>query len=142
MSDFTDRGAKLNSLRDADASIRPAASGIRCWRLFCGATQRAHFTPTGEGVPAWSSFSAPGRTFAVYVARLQKTCALFSVDFSLRAEAVSIARHRLSRAGDEAFSPRPAISTQQLVQILTRRGLQDHLLNDDRPLRIAGKASS
>ena len=39
-STFADWCAKLKTLRNAAASIRSVASGIRCWGLFCDATQR------------------------------------------------------------------------------------------------------
>ena len=47
------RGAKLNVLRNADASVRSVAPGVRCCGLLRGAKRRAHFPPTEEGVLAW-----------------------------------------------------------------------------------------
>ena len=123
ISTFADWGAKLNILRSADASLRSVASGIRCWALFCDTTSRPHFPPSEEGVLAWSSFFAPGRTFSIYVSHLEKACALIGVGLAWRTKAVTIASHGLAKSGDNAFAPRPAITTRQLVQLINTRGL-------------------
>ena len=67
-------GAQLNLLRNCDASLRSSAAGIRCWGRFCDVATRPHFRPTEEGVLARSSFFGAGRSFKIYVARLEKAC--------------------------------------------------------------------
>ena len=108
---FADLRAKLNDVRNADSSLRLEASGRLCLGLSRNAAERSHFLPTEEGVIAWSSFFAPRRTFGIHVAHLEGAFAVSGLDCSWRAEAASIARHGLARSGDEAFSPRPTITT-------------------------------
>ena len=80
---------------------------------------------TKEAALAWACFFAPGRTFAIYVAHLEKAYLLFGVDSRLRTTAFTTASRRLARAGDESFCPRPAISKQQLVQNVATEGWGD-----------------
>ena len=42
-------GAKPNLLRNFEGSLRPAASGLRCWGNFRDATDRPRFPIIGEG---------------------------------------------------------------------------------------------
>ena len=55
ISTFANWGAALNVLRNADASFRPAAPGIRCWGRCCSAMLRNQFPPRPK------SGSWPGR---------------------------------------------------------------------------------
>ena len=77
---FAHCGAELNILRNAYLGVRSVASGIRCWGLFCDATQRGHFPPIEDGVSAWPSFFACGRTFVIFASYLEKVCTLIGVD--------------------------------------------------------------
>ena len=61
---------------------------------------RSHFPPAEAGMPAGSNCFAPCVTFAIYVAPLEKARDLLGLDLEWRAEAVSIARHGLSKADD------------------------------------------
>ena len=71
--------ADLNILRRCEASLRPAAPGVRCWELFRNPKNRPHLPPSEEGVLAWPSFFATGRSFQIYAARLAKACILLGL---------------------------------------------------------------
>ena len=60
----------------------------------------------------------------VELLRTRGAGALIGLDVSWRAKAVSIACHDPPSAGDEAFSPIPAIAARQLVRIVSRGGHQ------------------
>ena len=54
--EFAQPGARLDMLRNLDASLRLTASGLRRWGVFRDAARRRHCPPTEESVLAWSSF--------------------------------------------------------------------------------------
>ena len=51
-------------------------------RLFLRCGRETSLPPTEEGVLAWPSFFGAGRSFKIYVARLEKACVLLGVDTS------------------------------------------------------------
>ena len=125
--EFPKAGAQLNLLRSCGASLRSAAVGIRRWGRFRDAETRAHLPPTEGGALAWSSFLGAGRSFRVYVARLEKACLLSGLGASWRTKAVDTADRGLAQAGDRSFSRRPAISRAQLCELVTSLSLRGEL---------------
>ena len=123
ISRFSQAGAQLNLLRNCDASLRSAAAGIRCWGRFCDVAARPRIPPTEEGALARSSFFGAGRSFKIYVKRLEKACLLLGVGASWKSKAVAAAGSGLSKAGARSFSPRPAISRSQLCDLVMARSL-------------------
>ena len=109
ISQFAQAGAELDISRNCDASFCPAASGVRCWGLFCNATKCPRFPLSEEGMPAWPGFFATGRSFQIYVAYLAQACILLGL---------STAGPRLAQCGDTFSFPVPAITNGQPAQLL------------------------
>ena len=125
INQFARAGAQRNMLRNCGASRRSAASGARCWALFCDTTGRPHFPPTEEATLARSSFFGAGRSFNIYVAHLEKACPLLGVSTSWKSRAVQTAGFGLPEAGGRPHSPRPAVTNDQLIQLILSSGWQN-----------------
>ena len=93
-------GAQLNLLRTCDAGSRSAASGVRCWALFCDLVGRPRFLPTEEAALAWSSLFGAGSLFKICVAHLEKACHVLGVSKSWKSRAAQTAGFGLATAGD------------------------------------------
>ena len=94
---------KAQHWRNCDASLRPAASGVR----FCNATTPPHFSPSEEGELAWPSFFATGGTFQIYVDRRENACILLGVPTAWKTKAAASAGHGPAKSGDKSLSSRP-----------------------------------
>ena len=127
ISQFSQAGAQLNLPRNCDASLKSAAAGFRCWGCFCGVATRPHSPPTGQGVRARSSLFRAGRSFKIYVARLEKPRPSLGIDTSWKATAVAAAGYGLAKAGDRSSAHRPAIPKAQLCGRVTSLSLQGEL---------------
>ena len=91
-------------MRTCDSGLRPSAPGPVC----CDLALRQNF-PLPEGaILARPSFVAPGRTFSIHVARLEKACCILGIGATWRAKAVSTAGRGLTAAGDQSFKLRPS----------------------------------
>ena len=99
----------------------PSASVIRHWGLFFDFTKRSHFPLTKGAVLARPSFSAPGRTHAVYAVHLEGARRFLGIDFPWRAKAATTATLGLSKAGGQSFTPGTAITKGELAQIILQR---------------------
>ena len=91
--------ADLNILRRCEASLRPAAPGVRCWELFRNPTNRPHYPPSGEGVLAWSSFFATGRSRQICVAHLKRACVLLGLSPAWKTKSVISGGRGLAKRG-------------------------------------------
>ena len=117
LSHFSRAGAQPNLLRYCDAS----------WDCLCDVGMRPHFPPTEGGVLVWSSFFRDGRCVKIYAAHLEKARLFLGVGASWEKRAVATACYVLAKAGDRAFTPRPAISRAQLCELVTSHSPQDEL---------------
>ena len=98
---------------------------MRCWALFCDLPGRPHFPQTGEGVLAWSSFLGAGRSIKICVAHQVEACLLLGASTSWKSEAVQTAGFGLNKAGGRPHSPRPAVTNDQLIQLILSSGWQN-----------------
>ena len=126
---FADAGAKLNIPRNCDARLRPAASGLRCWGVVRDATNRPNLPPSEDGVLAWSSLVATGRSFKIYVARLDKARTLSGVNTAWETEATLTAGRGL------------AVTKERLTRLPAAKGWSDEyafmaLISWTFPLRV------
>ena len=78
---------------------------------------------------------AIGETFAVYFARLGKSCLLLALDAKLETEAVATVGPGQAEADGSRSSPRPAVSKQRLLEIVSTGGRGDEFLHP-RPNRL------
>ena len=124
---FRRRVLNENLLRTCDSSLKSATAGTRGWSCFCDAATRPHYPPTEGGVLARSSFFGAGKSFKIYVARLEKPCLLLGVDTSWRPKAVATAGYSLAEGGGRTFTPRSVTSRAQLCELVTSLSLQDEL---------------
>ena len=114
---LNDAGVKLNPLRNCDASLRAAVSGILCCGRFCDATHQRHPSPRrerGSSEDFRDSCSSPWKTLLSSGRGHQR-----------RTKAATTVIHGLAEAGDASFCPRPAICKQQITQIAATTGRRD-----------------
>ena len=124
---FPKAGAQLCLQKNCDSSLRAAASGMRRWAFFCDRTGRPHFPPTEEGALAWSSVFVAGRSFQIFVARIEKACLLWGVSIAWESKAVLAAGYGLATAGDRSRNPRSAVSKGRLIQPIPTNGRRGEL---------------
>ena len=86
-----------------------------------------HFPPTEEAVLASSSLFGAGRSFEVYVAHLEEACLPRGVSTSCESRAVQTAGFGLAKSGDRSRSPRPAVTRDQLIQLVLSNGWDNEL---------------
>ena len=127
VSQFTQAGEQLNLQRNADATLRPTASGIMCRGLFCDTSRRRRFPPTEEGILAWSSIFASGRTFVINVRHPEEARLLLGLKTNLTAGAVATVADGLPMPSGQRYIPRPAVSEQQLVGPMLSKGWGEEL---------------
>ena len=75
----------------------------------------------------WPGCLAAVRISATHVAHLGKPCLLPGLDASWRTNAATMVSHGLTEAGDNGFCPKPAVSKQQLLRMVTMKGRGDQL---------------
>ena len=63
--------------------------------------------------------------FGAYVAHVEKARRLSGLDGKWKTKAVATVGRGLARAGDRSFSPMPAVSEQQQVEIVSAKGWGD-----------------
>ena len=117
---FGAMGSRANVTRSCDLSLKPAASGIRCWGSFCEFSGRQHFPPTEEAVLAWSALFAARRTFQMYLPHLEKACSMMGRNLNWETRAATQAAKGSARAGGRIHGPKPAVSKELLVKIASR----------------------
>ena len=76
---------------------------------------------------AWPSFFGAGRPFEIYAAHPEKGCLLTVVPIAWKSKAVLAAGYALAEAGDRSRNPRPAISQDQLIQLVPTNGFRNEL---------------
>ena len=124
--EFMDSGRMLNVLKQTDLSLACVSSGLRCWGVFCDLNMLPHFPPTEISVLRRSAFFPPGRTFRMYLAHLVKGCQLNDCDStSWLTERVRGVAKGLAKSKDNSFATRPAISKDQLCQLVRAFSLRD-----------------
>ena len=84
---FLDKGAQLNVPQQARSSLPAVAAGVRCYIDCCGLIQVTPFPPLPLTLVRWGALFAPWRTLGLYVAHLEKACALLGLGAQRRATA-------------------------------------------------------
>ena len=112
-------GRKLNLLRQTDLSSPRVSLALRCWGPFCDLHMLPHFPPTGLAVLTWGSFFSEWRTFRMYLAHLAEGRRLIECDAtSWYTDRVKAAARGLSKSEACSFAVRPAVSKDQLCQLV------------------------
>ena len=69
-------GAEINVLRAVKMTLPSVRPGVKSYWRFCALLGRPSFPPTTDTAQLWSATFWAGKTFAQYIARLQKASIL------------------------------------------------------------------
>ena len=99
ISQFAHAGARLNILRNCDASLRPVASDLRCWGILCGSTSRPPLSTNGGGGASAACFLRNGQIFGSIHSPFRKSLTPFGTQHKLAKKSRIRDRSCLAKAG-------------------------------------------
>ena len=121
-----DSGGRPNVLRRSDLRLACVSSGLKRWALFCVLNLSPHYQPTELAVLRRSSFFLMGRTCRAYLSHLIEGRQLNDWDATLwRTDRAKAACKGLSKSKGCSFAARPAVSKEQLCQLVRPFSFRD-----------------